>query len=157
MFILDHRSLELLAQALCLRNEPSHFAETLPWAKWPGNIWAKPRGNLCFLLQGILLLAAWIQLCISSVIPCAPLLSGKSILTRKFSPALLQASFYDVLLYITRVTSAAAVPRACRHGASFNPNSAKGLSLASQVLATPISNTRLLSLLLQCWHWLLRK
>lgn len=106
--------------------------------------------------KGFFSLLPGIQLCISSIISCAPLLSGKSTLTKKFTPAVLQASFCDVRLYITCVTSAAVVHRASRCGASFKPNFMKSLSVHSKVVAIPIFNTQLLSLLLQWWHWLLR-
>lgn len=117
-----------------VRNEPSQSSVTWPLAKWPGDTWAKPCGNLCFLLQRILLSAAG-----------------------KLTLAVLQTTFCDVLLDITCVTHAAVVPRTSQRGTSFKRDFVKSLFLPSQVLAIPIFISGLLSLLLQWWHWLPRK
>lgn len=111
----------------------------LPRAKQPGDTWAKPPGNLCLLLQGVLLFAAW-DLVVDLIY--APLLFGKSTLTRKSTPAVIHASFCDVHLYNTRVTHAAVVLGAFRCSASSKPNFVKALSLPSK----SIFNAKLLSL-----------
>lgn len=94
----------------------------LPRAKQPGDTWSQPPGNLCLLLQGGLLFAAW-DLAVDLI--CASLLSGRSTLTRNSIPALIHVSFCDVHLYMTHVTHAAVVLRASRCGASSKPNFVK--------------------------------
>lgn len=75
-FILDHGPLHLLMQALSLRNEPSHFAVSLPWAvtRWPLCY------TLYFLLQGIFPSAA-VVLCVTGGPWCAACFKTKFLKT----------------------------------------------------------------------------
>lgn len=87
-------------QALPLRNVPFPFDVSLPWASNQEKFFVIPYASCYKGFFSLLSRISRIQLCILSVIHCAPLLSGEKILSRHFTPAPLQVIFCYVHLYI---------------------------------------------------------
>lgn len=139
-------------QALPLRNVPFPLDVSLPWASNQEKFFVIPYASCYKGFFSLLSRISRIQLCILSVIHCAPLLSGEKTLSRYFTPAPLQVIFCwcSLIHFMLPVQLWWSTWLECP---DVKPVSSRSLwklySSCSQVLAIPIFSTSFLSVLLQ--------